>query len=135
MALISESIVIAFGLALVGFAVLIIVKPKPSRRFIESFASSARAHYAEQVIRLVVGAALVVHAPAMSYSWVFAVLGWLMVVTAIALLMMPWRWHNRFGEMVIPWVTRHMKLYAIVVFGLGALIFCGVFGLQLPESN
>ncbi|NNE34451.1 MAG: hypothetical protein HKN13_04405, partial [Rhodothermales bacterium] len=82
----------------------------------------------EQVVRLVIGVALVVHSSSMSYSRIFEVLGWLMVVTAIALLVMPWRWHHRFGQLVIPWVTRHLKLYAVGVFGLGTVILFGALG-------
>lgn len=130
MFLISAAVVVAFGLALVGFAVLIVVRPRPAQRFIESFAGSPRAHYTEQVSRLVVGTALVIHGPSMLLSQMFQALGWLMVVTAVALLVLPFRWHHRFGDWVIPRLTKHLKLYALAVFGLGALVLWGHLGVS-----
>ena len=125
MKLISGIVVVAFGLCLIGLAVVIVVKPLLAKRFLTSFASSARAHYVEQLSRLVAGTATVIFSPSMWYSDVFALFGWLIVVTAVGLLLVPWQWHHRFGKWAIPLAIRHMKLYAVGAFALGAFILYG----------
>lgn len=125
MRLISGIVVVVFGLCLIGFALLIVVHPGRAERFLNAFASSARTHYTEQVLRLVVGAALVVFAPSMWYSDLFGLLGWLMVVTAVGLFLVPWRWHHRFSRWAIPLAIRYLPWYALATFALGAFILYG----------
>lgn len=59
----SGLLVVASGVFLVGLAVLIMVKPRLAESFLRSFAGSARAHYSEQVLRLIAGGAMVLFAP------------------------------------------------------------------------
>lgn len=125
MTLLAGIVVVAFGAFLVGLAVVIAVKPLLAERFLTSFASSARAHYAEQVSRLIAGAAIVTFAPSMWYPDLFNVFGWLIIVTALALLLVPWQWHHRFGKWAIPWAIRHRNLFALGAAALGAFILCG----------
>jgi hypothetical protein len=126
MEVLSGMLVVAFGVFLVGLAALIAIRPRLAERFIRSFASSARAHYAEQALRLIAGGALVMFAPSMWYPDVFRLFGWLIVVTAVALLLLPWRWHYEYGKWAIPLVIRHMKLFALGAVALGLLVFYGV---------
>jgi hypothetical protein len=126
MEVLSGMLVVAFGVFLVGLAALIAIRPRLAERFIRSFASSARAHYAEQALRLIAGGALVMFAPSMWYPGVFRLFGWLIVVTAVALLLLPWRWHYEYGKWAIPLVIRHMKLFALGAVALGLLVFYGV---------
>lgn len=126
MEVLSGVVVVAFGVFLAGLAVLITIKSQLAERFLRSFASSARAHYAEQALRLIAGGAMVIFAPSMWYADLFKLFGWLIIVTAVALLLLPWRWHYEFGQWAIPWVIQHMKLFALGAFGLGILIFYGV---------
>ena len=116
---------VAFGLCLIGLAVVIVVKPLLAKRFLNSFASSARAHYTEQLSRLVAGTAIVILSPSMWYSDVFAPFGWLIVVTAVGLLLVPWHWHQRFSKWAIPLVIRNLKLFAVGAFALGGFILYG----------
>ncbi|MFY9224572.1 MAG: hypothetical protein WAQ98_17995, partial [Blastocatellia bacterium] len=69
MDIISGIIVFAFGLGLIALAGVIASKRLLAERFLNLFASSARAHYIEQVLRLVVGASLVIFSPLMWYSY------------------------------------------------------------------
>ena len=127
----SGAIVIAFGAFLVAVAVLIGVRPQLAERFLRSFASSARAHYTEQTLRLTAGGALVVFSPSMWHPDLFRVFGWLIAVTAVALLLLPWRWHHELGKQVIPLLVRYMKLFALGAFALGLFVFYGVSRLLL----
>ncbi len=125
MKLLSGIVVVAFGLCLIGLAVVIVIKPMLAERFLRSFASSARAHYTEQASRLIAGTAIITFAPSMWYPDLFEVLGWFIIVTAVGLLLIPWQWHRRFGKWAIPLAIRHLKLYALGASALGTLILYG----------
>ncbi len=86
----------------------------------------APAHYTEQVLHLLAGAALVIFAPSMWYSDLFKLLGGVIGITAVVLLLLPWRLHNEFGKLVGPLLLRHMQLYALGAFALVMFIFYGV---------
>jgi hypothetical protein len=120
--LLAGLVVVGFSLFLIGLAVVIATKPPLAERFLRSFASSARAHYTEQGLRLLVGAAMVLFANSMWFPRLFELFGWVLVVTAIGLILMPWRWHQKFGTWAIPLVIRHMRLFALGAFALGGFI-------------
>ena len=120
-------VVIGSGLFLVALAAAIVVMPARIERFLNSFASSARAHYIEQALRLIGGVAFIVFAPQMQFPDVFRIFGWLVGLTAAGLFLIPWRWHRRFGEWAIPLAIKYMKLYALGAFALGVFILYAVW--------
>jgi hypothetical protein len=122
----SGVVVVGFCLFLIGLAGVIAARPALAERFLRSFASSARAHYTEQGLRLLVGAAIVNFASSMWYPELFKLFGWLIVVTAVGLLLMPWQWHHKLGTWMMPLVIRHMRLFALGATALGAFILYGV---------
>jgi hypothetical protein len=126
MEVVSGMLVVAFGAFLIGLAVLIASHPRLAERFLRSFASSARAHYIEHTLRLSAGGAMVLFAPSMWHPDLFTLFGWVIAVTAVALLLLPWKWHHEFGKRAIPSVVRHMKLFALGALALGMLVFYGV---------
>lgn len=126
MTLVAGAVVVAFGLFLIALTGAVFAKPALAQRFFMSFASSARAHYVEQVLRLLIGTSLVVLSPAMWQGNVFWLVGWAIVVSSVALLLIPWQWHHQLGERVLPMIVRHMRLYAIALFAFGALLLYGV---------
>ena len=95
-------------LLLLGLACLA-ARPKATA-FLQRFAGSARAHYLEMAVRLVVGAAFVLAAPGMAGPRVFAVVGWVLVATTVPLLLMPWRWHHRLARRIVPPFLRLLPL-------------------------
>lgn len=127
MSLLAGIVIVAFSLFLVGLTVVVFTKPEFAERFLLSFASSARAHFAEQACRLLVGSALVVRSPTMWQPQVFRLLGWAVVVSAAVLVVLPWRWHHRFGGLVLPPFVRYMKLCAVGLFAFGCLLLYAVF--------
>jgi hypothetical protein len=127
MTLLAGIVVVASGLALLAFTGVVFAKPALAERFLMSFASSARAHYVEMVFRLVVGTSLVVLSSTMWPTNVFRVIGWAIVSSSGALLLIPWRWHHRFGTRVLPTLIRHLRVYAVGVFAFGCLLLYGVF--------
>jgi hypothetical protein len=127
MSLVAAFVVVAFGLLLITFMGVAFAKPAIAERFLMGFASSARTHYVEQFFRLLFGAALVVRSPAMWQATIFWLVGWAIVVSSAALMCVPWQWHRRLGERVLPMVVRHLRLYAVGSFAFGALLLYGVF--------
>jgi hypothetical protein len=124
---VAAVVVVVFGFLLVVFAGVVFAKPAVAERFLMRFASSAQTHYAEQIFRLLVGAALVVLSPAMWRPTMFWLIGWAIVVSSAALICIPWRCHHRFGERMLPIVARHLGLYAVGALAFGALLLYGVF--------
>ncbi len=127
MTLLAALVVVSCGLALTAFTGVVFARPALAERFLRSFASSARAHYVEMVFRLLIGTSLVVLASAMWPATLFRIIGWAIVISSVALLLMPWQWHHRFGTRVLPTLIRRMKVYAIGAFAFGCLLLYGVF--------
>ena len=129
MSVVAAVVVAAFGLCLIAFTSVAFAKPAIAERFLSAFASSARTHYVEQGVRLLIGAALVVLSPTMWQPKMFWLFGWTIVVSSAALLCVPWQWHHRLGERlrILPLLFRHLRLYAAGSFALGALLLYGVF--------
>jgi len=132
MSAVAGAILVAFGLFLVGLTVVVFAKPAIAERFFISFASSARTHYTEQIVRLVIGASLIIRSGAMWQPKVFGLVGWGVVVSSLVLILTPWQWHDRFGEEVRPRLIRHMKLFAVGLLAFGVLL---IYGVGLSESR
>lgn len=135
MSLVAGAVVVAFSLFLIGLTGVVFARPALAERFFRSFASSARTHYLEQALRLLMGASLVVLSPAMWQPHVFRLIGWAIVLSSVGLILAPWRWHHRFGERLLPMFIRHMRLYGLGAFAFGAFLLYGVFapGSQGPR--
>lgn len=121
-AVLAGTVVVGFCAFLLGLALLIFVAPAVAQRFLMSFAATARAHYVEQALRLIVGWGLITHAGAMWFSDAFRVFGWLVVVSTIGLLVTPWRRHRQFAMLVMPTVVRHQRLFACGAGALGGFV-------------
>lgn len=128
MRLVAGIVVVGFGLFLIGLAFISFARPARVEPFIMAFASSARTHFLEQGLRVLMGAALVVRSPAMWQPDAFWLLGWAIIVSSTALMCVPWQWHQRFGQRVLPRLVRHLKLYAVGMLAFGVLLLYGIFG-------
>ena len=84
-------IVVIFGALCIAASVVLILRPTATHAALNWFASTVRAHVIEQAARLLLGASLVLTAPAMWQPVLFLVIGWLIIVTSVALLCLPWR--------------------------------------------
>jgi hypothetical protein len=135
MSAVAGAILVAFGLFLVGLTVVVFARPAVAERFFMSFASSARAHHTEQVVRLLIGVSLIIRPAAMWQPKVFWFLGWAIVLSSLVLILTPWQWHHRFGEKVLPIVIRRMKLFAIGLLAFGVLLVYGLFTAGSPNAT
>ena len=131
---VAGAILVAFGLFLLGLTVVVFAKPAVAERFFMSFASSARAHYTEQVVRLLIGTSLIIRSGAMWQPKVFWLVGWAIVLSSLVLILTPWQWHHRFGEEVRPMLIRHMKLFAVGLLAFGVLLIYGLFTAVSPNA-
>jgi hypothetical protein len=123
---VSAAIVLLAALYLLGLAAISFIAPHRAARFLNGFASSPRVHFSEMLLRLIVGCAFVMNASRMLYSEAFWLFGWLLIVTTVVLLLLPWRWHHRFAQKVVPPITRHVWLFGIVSLPLGGAILFAV---------
>ena len=124
--LLSGVVVLFFCIFLIGLSITIVIKPRRAEQFLSSYASSARAHYTEQVARLIVGISMVILSTSMWYSNLFNLFGWILIVTTIGLLLVPWTWHHKFGKWAIPLTLRYMKIYSLGALVLGIFIIYGL---------
>ncbi|GAB58786.1 hypothetical protein [Rheinheimera nanhaiensis] len=116
------AIVFLAALFLLGLAGMAAFRPRLAVRFLNGFASSALAHYSEISLRLIVGTAMVIAAPDMRFSNLFILFGWLIVATSIILLLVPWRWHQRFAQAVLPPLTKRVWLFAVLALPLSVTL-------------
>src|SRR5580700_6106642 len=132
MSAVAGAILVAFGFFLIGLTVVVFAKPAVAERLFMAFASSARTHYTEQVVRLLIGAALIIRSGAMWQPKVFWLVGWGIALSLLVLILTPWQWHDRFGEEVRPRLIRHMKLFAVGLLAFGVSL---IYGVGIGESR
>jgi hypothetical protein len=131
---VAGAILVAFGFFLIGLTVVVFAKREVAERFFMAFASSARTHYTEQIVRLLIGASLIIRSGAMWQAKVFWLVGWGIVVSSLVLIVTPWQWHDRFGEEVRPMLIRHIKLFAVGLLAFGVLLIYGVLAGSIPRA-
>lgn len=118
--------VVLAGLYLLALGAASLVAPVRASRFLLGFASSQSLHFVELLLRFVVGAAFVLSAPRLPLSGAFSFFGWVLLVTTVCLLLVPWRWHRRFAQHAVPHATRYITLVGVASLALGGLILAAV---------
>ena len=109
------------GVYFIALGLASLFMPAKATRFFQGFATTAADHYTEMSIRLLIGAALIIAAPRLLYAQYFAVFGWILVITSAVLIVLPWRWHQRFAERVMPPFTRYLFAIGLCCLTLGAV--------------
>lgn len=118
--------VVVSGLYFCALAAASLFVPSRAIRFLLGFANSQRVHLIELLTRFVVGGAFVIHAPRMLVPGVFSLFGWVLVVTTACLLLLPWQWHHRFAQHVVPRATRYVTFIGLCSLALGLFILVAV---------
>ena len=124
--MLAAVIVVLAGIWLIGLAAVAVARPELVKQFFGTFASSAFAHFLEMFMRITVGVAFVIYSPQMKFSAIFAGFGWLLILTTVVLLFVPWKIHRRFADRSLPMVMDRMKLFAIVS-AIGGIIILSLF--------
>lgn len=121
--------VLLAALYLLVLAKVALFSPEKAAKFLLGHAASARLHYLELGIRMIVGAAFVVRAHLMKLPEVFTIFGWVIIGTTACLFLIPWQWHRRFTLQAVPYALRSLTLVAIGSFVFSGLIFfCALSG-------
>ena len=120
------AVVVLAGLYLLALGAISLARPGLAGRFLLGFASSRTLHLLEMLLRVVVGGALVCHAPRMALSGAFNLLGWVVLVTTGCLLLVPWRWHQRFARQSVTRALRHITLIGLASLALGGFVLAAM---------
>ena len=120
------AIVVIVALYFIALGATALLAPAIAKRFLLGFASSALTHYLELTTRLIVGGALLVQSPRMHFSPAFELFGWVLVVTTVCLLLIPWQWHHRFAKYAVPHAIRYITLIGLSSIVLGGFVLFAV---------
>jgi hypothetical protein len=90
-----------------------------------------RWHVLELIARFVVGAAFVGYAAHMKFGGAFHTFGWIVVITTLALAVLPWRWHQRFALASVPIAVRFLPVIAMVSVAAGAFVIWAVASVAI----
>lgn len=120
--ILATTVIVATALYFVGLGVVALAAPERATRFLHGFASSAKAHYVELLVRLAVGIAFLLRASTLPLPQVFTLFGGCLVITTACLFAVPWRWHRRFAERTVPHAVRHLRVFAVASLLLGSLV-------------
>jgi hypothetical protein len=126
LAALATAVVFLSGLYLVALGLLSLLRPSQASGFLLGFATSARTHYLELVLRMLAGFAFVIEFSTQAFELPFHVFGWLLVGTTACLFLVPWQWHRRFAQWAVPQAIRYLGLVAFVSLALGATILAVV---------
>lgn len=132
MQIIAGIITCIFSIALIALLVIVLTKKELAISFLTSFASTAKAHYLEQSIRLIAGASILIYSENMLFPKIFNLFGWIFMITSAILMLTPWKWHQSFGKVAMPLVIKNLILYAIAAAAMGMIIlYCVIAPLNL----
>lgn len=102
--------VCAAGLWLIGTGIFMALRPGGALRMLALTASTRTINNTEQGLRLAAGIALVIRAPASKWPQLFELGGWFIIVSSLALLVIPLGWHSAYAiwwsERFQPWAVR-----------------------------
>ena len=95
-------IVVAAGVWLIGVALLMAFLPSYCLHLFEKMSANLAAHnwrlnLMEQGLRILAGAAFIMHASASKLPLLFQVAGWMIVASSLMILVLPMKWHGAFG--------------------------------------
>lgn len=82
---------------LVWIGGMMALRPLAALDLLRRTATSWQANAAEQVPRLIAGAAMVVRAEVSRFPMFFDLAGWFIVASSVVLLFIPLRWHNGYA--------------------------------------
>jgi hypothetical protein len=118
----ATAVVYLVGIYFVGLAAVALTAPGLATRFLQAHASTAANHHLELLVRAAVGAAFLLHGPSMRFGNVFVAFGWVLLVTTAVLMVLPWRWHQRFAQRAVPQAVRYLRVIAVASLFLGAFV-------------
>lgn len=123
----ARIILVSAALYLAALGACALLAPARARAFLSGFVGSARLHFLELGLRLLVGAALLVHAPRSEGEATLTVTAWLLVGTTLVIALVPWRLHQAFARRSVPQALRVLPLLGVASLALGAGLLAAAF--------
>ena len=119
---IALSLISVGGAFLIALGLAALIRPRLAQRFFLGFAATPSKHYAELLVRVMIGAALVFAAPRLVASTVFTVAGWVLLATTIVMLAMPWRLPRDFVQRAVPKALAYLPAIGVVSLAAGVAL-------------
>lgn len=121
----SSSVVIVFGLFLIWSGFLMFLKPEKVKKIIATAGSTYFINYAELTIRLIIGLAFV--KVKSNFELVYNVFGYFLVFSALVLMLVPIKMHNRFSVKASNILKpSYLKFFAPISVIIGMLVIYGI---------
>ena len=121
--LMAMFIVALAGLFLLVLGCIALIRPARAQGFLLGFASTARVHFLELAIRLAVGLSFLGCWRVLEFGEVFRVVGWVLVLTTLVMLLVPWSVHRQFARWAVPKVLRYTPLIGASSIAMGLAVF------------
>ena len=124
---VSQIIVLALGVTIIVLAGWGMFVPGNIVTFVISVMDQQWGIYFAVIVRLVLGAALIIAAPASPFPIVFQALGWITIVAAVALALLG---RERVRKFIVGWFRRFaaptIRLWLLVGMAFGGFLVYGV---------
>lgn len=123
--------VVLSAVYLIVLAAICSLRPALGGAFLSGFATTPGRHYLELLLRLLVGAAFLHHAPRMPFAAIFSLFGWTLILTTACVLVLPWHWHRRFARWAVPQALAWLPWVAAASLAFGVFVLaCTWRGVQ-----
>ncbi|QBA64969.1 hypothetical protein [Muriicola soli] len=123
MILLSQILVVFFGIFLITVGFLMLLTPNRIWRILNKAASTPLIHFGELSLRMIPAAGLIIYAPHSTFPDILQILGWFMLATSIILMLLPRAWHYAYAQkcanMLSPYTIR---LIAPLSFAFGGFV-------------
>lgn len=124
MIIMSKSVVVLFGIFLIGVGLLMLIKPTKAREYLKKAGSTNLINYTEITIRMIPAVGLVLYSEYSKFPEFLKYLGWFMILTSAVLYFVP-RWtHHRYAllcaDILKPQLIKVTSPFSIL-FGIGII--------------
>lgn len=124
MIIIAQSIVIIFGIFLLGVGFLMLLAPARARAILRKAGSTYLINYAEITIRMIPAIGLILYADFSKFPEGFRLFGWFMLLTSFVLYFVPRRIHHGYAlkcaDVLRPFYIRLLSPFSMI-FGLAII--------------
>ncbi|MCE9557441.1 MAG: hypothetical protein K8R88_00675 [Armatimonadetes bacterium] len=123
---ISLIVLAIIGLYFIGLGVFALFSPALAQKFLLGFATTLFKHYLELAIRFIAGASFLLYAPKTGFPEVFSIIGWVLLTTTFGLLVIPFRWHEKFAKKAVPAALKYLKVIGISSLAVGSALLYAI---------
>ena len=123
---VSQAIVLLLGVVIFGLSAWGMYSPESLVKLVTRTMNESYGMYLAVIVRLILGASLIVVAPVSRFPIVFAVLGWIAIVAAVGLVFIGrdnvrriLAWFGRFSNSMIRlWLVFGMAFAGFLIYGV-----------------